>query len=74
MPTLILGLNSLALYLMAEGYRYVWLAVLILTAIALSFLIERVLPYEEDWNQAHDDVRKDVAHGLAYELAYVLTA
>jgi sterol desaturase/sphingolipid hydroxylase (fatty acid hydroxylase superfamily) len=72
-PTLILGLNSLAVYLMAEGYRYVWLAFLILTAIALSLLIERVLPYEEDWNRAHDDVRKDVAHGVVYELAYVLT-
>ena len=72
-PTLILGLNALALYLMAEGYRYVWLGLLILTVIALSFLIERVLPYEEDWNRAHCDVRKDVAHGVVYEIAYVLT-
>jgi hypothetical protein len=72
-PTLILGLNALALYLMAEGYRYVWLGLLILTVIALSFLIERVLPYEEDWNRAHYDVRKDVAHGVVYEIAYVLT-
>jgi sterol desaturase/sphingolipid hydroxylase (fatty acid hydroxylase superfamily) len=72
-PALILGLNALALYLMAEGYRYVWLGLLILTVIALSFLIERVLPYEEDWNRAHCDVRKDVAHGVVYEIAYVLT-
>src|SRR4029077_2330739 len=58
---------------MAEGYRYVWLGLLILTVIALSFLIERVLPFEEDWNRAHCDVRKDVAHGVVYEIAYVLT-
>jgi sterol desaturase/sphingolipid hydroxylase (fatty acid hydroxylase superfamily) len=72
-PTLILGLNALAVYLMAEGYRYVWLGLLILGAIGLSFLMERVLPYEEDWNRAHDDVGKDVVHGVVYELANVIT-
>jgi hypothetical protein len=41
-PTLILGLNALALYLMAQGYRYMWLGLLILAAIGLSFLMERV--------------------------------
>jgi sterol desaturase/sphingolipid hydroxylase (fatty acid hydroxylase superfamily) len=72
-PTMILGLNGLALYLMSEGYRYVWLGLLILATIGLSFLMERVLPYEEDWNLAHDDVGKDVAHGVVYELANVIT-
>ena len=72
-PTLILGFNALALYVMAQGYRYVWLGLLILAAIGLSFLMERVLPYEEDWNRAHDDVGKDVAHGVIYEIANIVT-
>jgi hypothetical protein len=69
----ILGLNGLAVYLMAQGYRYVWLFLLLLAAIGLSFLMERVLPYEEIWNQAHDDTSKDVAHGVVYEIANLIT-
>jgi hypothetical protein len=37
---------------------------LLLAAIGLSFLMERVLSYEEIWNQNHDDTGKDVAHGI----------
>jgi sterol desaturase/sphingolipid hydroxylase (fatty acid hydroxylase superfamily) len=72
-PTLLLGLNGLAVYLMAQGYRYVWVFLLLLAAIGLSFLIERVLPYEEIWNQTHDDVGKDAAHGIVYEIANLIT-
>jgi len=72
-PSNILGLNALALYMMAEGYHYFWLGILILAAIGLSFLMERVLPYEEDWNQPHEDIGKDIAHGCAYEAGYLIT-
>ena len=77
-PTLLIGLNGLAVYLVVYGYRYVWvflllLAALLLAAIGLSFLIERVLPYEEIWNQAHDDAGKDVVHGIVYEIANLIT-
>jgi sterol desaturase/sphingolipid hydroxylase (fatty acid hydroxylase superfamily) len=72
-PTLLLGLNAIALTLMAQGQRYFWLGLLILAAIGLSFLVERVLPYEKDWNRAHDDVGKDVTHGVVYEIANIIT-
>lgn len=72
-PTMIFGLNGLAVYLMANGYRYAWLSLPIIAAIGLSFLVEAVLPYEEEWNRAHDDFGKDVAHGLVYELANLIT-
>lgn len=72
-PTLLLGINAVALYLMAHGYRYLWLALPILAAIGLSLLMERVLPYEEEWNRAHDDVAKDVAHGIVYEIGNLIT-
>jgi sterol desaturase/sphingolipid hydroxylase (fatty acid hydroxylase superfamily) len=72
-PTMIFGMNGLAIYLMANGYRYLWLAFIILAAIGLTFLMERLLPYEAEWNRAHDDVGKDVAHGLVYETANIVT-
>jgi sterol desaturase/sphingolipid hydroxylase (fatty acid hydroxylase superfamily) len=72
-PTLLLGLNGFALYLMAQGYRYVWVFLLLLAAIGLTFLMEHVLPYENIWNQTHDDAGKDVAHGIVYEIANLIT-
>src|SRR5918996_1626238 len=72
-PTMILGINAVALYLMAHGYHYLCLALPILAGIGLSFLMEHVLPYEEEWNQAHDDVAKDLAHGMVYELGNLIT-
>ena len=72
-PTLLLGLNGFAVYLVAQGYRYVWVFLLALAAIGLSFLMEQVLPYEEIWNHAHDDAGKDVAHGIVYEVLNLIT-
>jgi sterol desaturase/sphingolipid hydroxylase (fatty acid hydroxylase superfamily) len=72
-PTLLFGLNGLAVYLVLYGYSEVWIVLLLLVAIGLSFLMERVLPYEEIWNQNHDDTGKDVAHGIVYEIANLIT-
>ena len=72
-PTLLIGLNGLAVYLVVYGYLYVWVFLLLLATIGLSFLMERVLPYEEIWNQNHDDTGKDVAHGLVYHIANLIT-
>jgi len=32
-----------------------------------------VLPYEEEWNRAHHDVAKDIAHGIVYEAGNLIT-
>jgi sterol desaturase/sphingolipid hydroxylase (fatty acid hydroxylase superfamily) len=72
-PTLLIGLNGVALYMMAQGYRYLLLAFPLLAAICLSLWMERVLPYEEEWNESHDDVGKDIAHGLVYEAGNLIT-
>ncbi|MGH6736509.1 MAG: sterol desaturase family protein [Methyloceanibacter sp.] len=68
-PAMLLGLNALAVLLVASGYYYAWLGLLLGLAIGLSFVMERVLPYEYDWNQTHDDGAKDLAHGIVYEIA-----
>ena len=72
-PVLTIGCNAAAIALIAFGYRYVWVALLLGAAIALSFLMERVLPYEDAWNAAHGDQAKDLAHGVVYEIANLFT-
>ena len=37
-------------------------------AIALSFAVERVIPYKGEWNHDHGDSRRDVAHALVNEV------
>ena len=50
-----------------------WLFLLLLAVIGMSFLMERVLPYEGIWNQTHNDMGKDVAHGIVYETVNLIT-
>jgi sterol desaturase/sphingolipid hydroxylase (fatty acid hydroxylase superfamily) len=69
LPTMIVGLNLLAVYLVASGYSFWWIGVLFGVAVALSLLTERILPFEKSWNKAHADSGKDVAHGVIYEIA-----
>jgi len=72
-PTMMIGFNALAITLIATGYRYVWIGLLIVMAIGLSFAMEHVLPYEGAWNEAHGDAGKDLAHGVVYEIANLFT-
>jgi hypothetical protein len=66
-PMMIVGLNVLAVYLVASGYSFLWICFLFGVAVALSLLTEWILPYEQSWNHAHADSGKDVAHGVIYE-------
>lgn len=66
-PVMLVGLNGLAIYLVQHGHSLWWTAPIGLTAFVLAFAMERVLPYEEEWNSSHEDVAKDVTHGLVYE-------
>src|SRR6476660_4067734 len=70
-PTMLVGLNLLAIYLVADGYSFLWIGALFVIAVALSLLTEWILPFEQSWNYAHSDVGKDVAHGVVYEIANI---
>ena len=70
-PTMLAGLNLLAVYVVAGGYSIIWIGALLAVAVVLSLLSERVLPFEQSWNNAHSDVPKDVAHGVVYELSNI---
>lgn len=67
-PTMLLGLNGLALALVSRGVTYLVVAPILLAAIAFSLGMEHVLPYEAAWNEGHDDTPKDILHAIVYEV------
>lgn len=71
-PSMVLGLNALAVSLVAAGRSYAWIGLLFAAAIGLSLLAEWALPYELAWNEGHGDTAKDVAHGVIYEISNVV--
>ena len=68
-PFMLLGLNGLAIFLVANGYPYWSMAFVLGTAICTSFLAERLLPVHEDWNHQHGDGGRDFAHAVVYEIS-----
>ncbi|NNH70615.1 sterol desaturase family protein [Nocardia uniformis] len=66
-PLMLLGVNGIGIALAAGGAHKLWLLALLVTAIALSFAAERVLPYQDSWNTSHGDVGRDTAHTFVNE-------
>lgn len=68
-PAMLLGINGIAIGLMARGGSAWLLLPLLGAAIGLSFLAERVLPYAPDWNRPQGDAGRDTLHALVNEAA-----
>ncbi len=68
-PLMLGGFLAAALYAIAGGYGYGALLVLLPLAIGISFGLERLVPYEKQWNQDHGDSWRDVVHALVNEVA-----
>jgi sterol desaturase/sphingolipid hydroxylase (fatty acid hydroxylase superfamily) len=68
-PFMLIGLNGLAIWLVASGQPIWWLAGILATAIGAAFVAERISPMHEEWNHAHDDTHRDVLHAVVYELS-----
>lgn len=66
-PLMLLGVNGLGITLAASGANKLWLLALLVAAIALSFAAERLLPYEETWNNSMGDAGRDTAHTFVNE-------
>lgn len=64
---MIVGVNGTVIALAGSGAPKVVLIAVVLAAIALSFTVERLIPYEEDWNRSHDDAGRDAAHVVVNE-------
>ncbi|MGD9784824.1 MAG: sterol desaturase family protein [Hyphomicrobiaceae bacterium] len=70
-PFMILGLNGIAIVLIALGYSYLWIAPLIALGLVTVFLAERVAPNYDRWNESHGDGRTNVLHAFVYEVSNI---
>jgi len=61
-PLFAFGINGLLIGLIGGGAPYWQLLLVLGAAIALMFAIERVIPYQADWNHPHHDSLRDVLH------------
>lgn len=67
-PFMLLVPSAIAIAIVGNGLGYYWLAPVALAALGLSFVAERIAPYESEWNHDHADTPRDVAHGIVYEI------
>lgn len=72
-PFFFLGFIGAALALVAQGVPKWVLPLLLLAAIAVSFLAERIAPYESAWNKDKGDAGTNFAHAFVNEASLVLS-
>ncbi|PCI59396.1 MAG: fatty acid hydroxylase [Kordiimonadales bacterium] len=72
-PGMLFGCTCGGIYLISNGYGYETLFALFLAAIAVSFIAERVVPYDKTWNKDKADSKRDVLHAVVNEVANGLT-
>lgn len=73
-PVMLVGLNGVAIILVSSGAPKWSLVGLLTGAISLSFLAERFIPYQEDWNRSKGDGMRDFLHFLVNETSIVFSA
>lgn len=66
-PTMLLGVNGLTMWLAVGEAPIFAHALVILGAIVLTFGAERVLPYSPSWNLDRGDSSRDVVHAFINE-------
>jgi sterol desaturase/sphingolipid hydroxylase (fatty acid hydroxylase superfamily) len=71
-PVMMFGIGGAAVALARAPMAELWMALLITVAIAVSFVVERLIPYAAEWNGRSDDTGRDVAHALVNESSFLL--
>lgn len=66
-PLMLLGFIGAAVAVVNYDQPRLLLLPLVLAAIAASFVIERLIPYDADWNSDRGDSRRDVVYAFVYE-------
>lgn len=72
-PVMLLAFNGAAIWLVASGEAWLWLLPLLLGAVGVSFVVERLIPYEPSWNRARGDTGRDIVYSVAYEASVYLS-
>ncbi len=66
-PLFFVGFIYLAVRVVQSECNNLTLILVLLVAIAVSFCCERLLPFEEAWNQPKKDAKRDLIHALVNE-------
>jgi sterol desaturase/sphingolipid hydroxylase (fatty acid hydroxylase superfamily) len=61
-PFMLIGLNGAGIALAAAGAPKYWLLMILGVAIGASFVVERLIPYDRDWNYDRADTTRDRIH------------
>lgn len=61
-PFMLVGLNGAGIVLGAYNEPKYWLLAILAVAIATSFLAERAIPYDQQWNHDRADTTRDRVH------------
>ncbi|WP_040700079.1 sterol desaturase family protein [Nocardia vinacea] len=72
-PFMLIGLNGVGIALSSIGAPKFWLLLVLVVAIVASFLVERLIPYEADWNHDLDDTLRDRIHAFVNEMLILLS-
>lgn len=72
-PMFFFGFIGAGVFLITHGASPGWLLLLLLTAIGVSALCERLWPYRPHWNTPQNDSRRDALHAAVNESLNVLS-
>ncbi|MCG5432626.1 sterol desaturase family protein [Mycobacterium sp. MYCO198283] len=61
-PFMLIGLNGAGIAVAAGGDQKYWLLIILAVAIATTFLVERLIPYDPQWNHDRADGARDRVH------------
>lgn len=61
-PFMLLFLNGAGIALTSAGAPKYWLLMILAVAIAASFVVERIIPYDQYWNHDRSDSARDRIH------------
>lgn len=61
-PFMLIGLTGTGIALAAAGAPKYWLLAVLAVAIGTSFGVERLIPYDDAWNQSQADTARDRIH------------
>lgn len=72
-PLMLFGLNGIGIALVGAGAPKYCLLLVLGLAVGLSFLVERLIPYESEWNHDLDDTVRDRIHVVVNELLLLVS-
>jgi len=72
-PAFFVVFISLAIWVISSGASSPLLIILLIAAIATSFVFERILPYEKNWNKSKGDSKRDAIHAVVNETSNIIS-